>query len=429
MKKVIPTLRGDTYYLRKRVPIRYAPIEPKELVHISLATDSFDVARRKAPEVWAQMIEAWEAKLDGHDADGDARMKAARNLAQRRGYRYLDAPEVARLPLDEILKRIESAVDKRGRLDMKEAEAALGLVPAPALTVSQAFEEFYKVAEDRTVGKSADQLRRHRAPRLKATNNFIAAVGNKQLAEITTDDMFAFRAAWMERVAKGEVKAESANKDFIYLGAMWRAVAQAKGITLRFATEGLALSASKGKKATRPPFSDEWIKEKLLAVGALDGLNVEARTILLVMVNTGARPSEIAGLLPGEIKLDAKVPHILIQPNEARHLKNRHSERYIPLTGISLDAIKAMPGGFPTYSQKSATLSATVNKFLAENKLLETDDHSMYSLRHAFEDRMLTGGIDERVRRDLLGHGLKRERYGRGGDMEFVHGLMLPLAL
>ena len=147
------------------------------------------------------------------------------------------------------------------------------------------------------------------------------------------------------------------------------------------------------------------------------------------MVNTGARPSEISGLLPEEIKLTGKVPHILIQPNANRHLKNRHSERYMPLTGISLDAMKGMPNGFPTYAQKSATLSATVNKFLAENGLLETPDHTMYSLRHAFEDRMLTGGIDERVRRDLLGHGLKRERYGKGGDMEFIHGLMLPLAL
>lgn len=429
MKKVIPTLRGDTYYLRKRVPIRYAPVEPKELVHISLATDSLEVARRKATEVWAQMIEAWEAKLDGHDGDGDARMKAARNLAQRRGYRYLDAPDVARLSLEEILQRIESVVDKRGRLDMKEAEAALGLAPAPALTVSQAFGEFYKVAEDRTVGKSPDQLRRHKSPRLKATNNFIAAVGNKQLADVTTDDMFTFRAAWLERVAKGEVKAESANKDFIYLGAMWRAVAQAKGIPLRFQTEGLALSASKGKKATRPPFSDDWIREKLLAPGALDGLNLEARTILLVMVNTGARPSEIAGLLPEEIRLEGNVPSILIQPNAIRHLKNRHSERYIPLTGISLEALKVMPGGFPTYAEKSATLSATVNKFLTENRLLETENHSMYSLRHAFEDRMLTGGIDERIRRDLLGHGLKRERYGKGGDMKHVHDLMLPLAL
>lgn len=85
MKKIKPILRGETYYLRKRVPKRYASVDPRTNVEISLATDSFDLAKRKAGEVWSQMLEAWEAKLDGHDADGDARMKAARNLAQRRG--------------------------------------------------------------------------------------------------------------------------------------------------------------------------------------------------------------------------------------------------------------------------------------------------------------------------------------------------------
>lgn len=58
-----------------------------------------------------------------------------------------------------------------------------------------------------------------------------------------------------------------------------------------------------------------------------------------------------------------------------------------------------------------------------------TSARSLYGLRHSFEDRMLMGGVDERIRRDLMGHGLKREKYGKGGDMEFVHGLMLPLAL
>ncbi|WP_374633016.1 DUF6538 domain-containing protein [Paracoccus sp. (in: a-proteobacteria)] len=429
MKTPMPVLRGDQYYIRRRVPARYAAIDERDFVQVSLHTDSLIIAKSKAAEVWRQMVEAWEAKLDGHHAEGATRMKAARNLAQRRGYRYMDASDVARLPIEEILTRVESTVDKRGRLDMKEAEAALGLVPAPAMTVSQAFEDFYKVAGDRIVGKSPDQLRRHREPRLKATNNFIEAVGNKQLAEVTTDDLFAFRAAWLERVARGEVKAESANKDFTYLAAMWKAVAQAKGIPLQFRTDGLALSASKGKAATRPPFSDAWIRDKLLAPGALDGLNSEARTILLAMVNTGARPSEIAGLMHDEIRLDGAVPHIQIQSNANRHLKNRHSERYIPLTGISLEALRAMPGGFPAYAEKNATLSATVNKFLAENKLLETPDHSMYSLRHAFEDRMLTAGIDERIRRDLLGHGLKRERYGKGGDMAFIRDLLAPLAL
>ena len=210
---------------------------------------------------------------------------------------------------------------------------------------------------------------------------------------------------------------------------MWRAAVTSKGLRLSFETDGLALSASKGKRVIRPPFSDQWIRDKMLAPGPLHGLNTEARLILVGMINTGYRPSEGAGLLPAEIRLDTDVPHILIQPNANRQLKNRHSEWYIPPTGASVDAFQQASLGFPTYAQSNATLSATVNKFLKENGLLETNEHTMYGLRRAFEDRLLVAGIDERVRRDLLGHGRKRERYGKGGDMAHVRGLMLPFAI
>ncbi|WAX93470.1 hypothetical protein N7E70_017465 [Aminobacter sp. NyZ550] len=67
--------------------------------------------------------------------------------------------------------------------------------------------------------------------------------------------------------------------------------------------------------------------------------------------------------------------------------------------GISLEAFRAFPEGFPTYRFKDK-ISDTVNKFLRENGLLETQRHTLYGLRHSFEDRMLKAGIDERVRRD-----------------------------
>ncbi len=96
-------------------------------------------------------------------------------------------------------------------------------------------------------------------------------------------------------------------------------------------------------------------------------------------------------------------------------MKTRNARRVIPLVGVSLDAFKACPKGFPKYRSSSASLSTTVNKFLRSNGLMETPDHSLYGLRHSFEDRLLAAGLDERIRRDLFGHALNRERYGKGG--------------
>ncbi len=132
--------------------------------------------------------------------------------------------------------------------------------------------------------------------------------------------------------------------------------------------------------------------------------------------------------MPHHIRLDVDVPHISIEP-EGRQLKNRVSERVIPLVGVSLDAFKECPKGFPRYRDSSATLSAVVNKFLREHGLLESPEHSLYSLRHSFEDRMLAAGIDERIRRDLFGHTLGRERYGEGATLAHKRDVLEAIAL
>ena len=59
---------------------------------------------------------------------------------------------------------------------------------------------------------------------------------------------------------------------------------------------------------------------------------------------------------------------------------------------------------------------------------METTRHTIYSLRHAFEDRMLAARIDERIRRDLMGHSLGRERYGLGASLEHTAELLAPIS-
>ncbi|TNE66806.1 MAG: integrase [Rhodobacteraceae bacterium] len=430
MKPIKPFLRNGTYQFRKRVPRRYAAIEPLEIVQLSLHTDSYEIARRKSAEVWGQMVDAWEAKLEGQDTEGEQRLAAARDLAQKRGFRFLHTKDVATLPIEQILKRLDMVPNTPTKSDLPIIEAALGTPKKSGIKISETFDEFYEVADDRIIGKSEDQVRRHKNPRRKATRNFIKATDDKPLSEVTTEDMFAYRKWLSDRVKSGQISVSSANKEMSYLLGMWKPVSRSKGFSLGFSTEGLMLKdATNAKTRTRPPFSTKWIREKLLAPGALNGLNRDARLILIGMVNTGYRPSEGAGLLKDEIRLDSNVPHIIIQPNEKRTLKNPQSERIIPLTGVSLEAIREGKAGFPRYADNSASLSATVNKFLSSRGLLETPKHSMYGLRHSMEDRMLEAGIDERIRMDVLGHQISRERYGRGGQIEFIHEQLLKVAI
>jgi integrase len=418
--------RGSTFQLRRRVPQRYRSVEPREVIWISLHTDSETVARSKADRAWGNLVEAWEARLAGDAEDADARHAAAHELARIRGFRYLDVGLVSRLPVDELVARVEAIGARRAAPDTVEASALLGTVPAPSLTLEKALELYWGLAREKTLGKSEDQIRRWKNPRLKAVRNFVEIVGNKPIEAITRDDMLDFRQHWLERIEAGEVTPNSANKDLIHLGDVLKTVNTMKrlGLTLPLGE----LSFREGETRTRPPFSPKWIQNRLLAPGALSGLNDEARGLLLGMVNTGYRPSEGAGLTAKTIRLDAAVPHIAIEP-EGRQLKSAYARRVIPLTGVSLEAFKAFPDGFPRYRESSAGLSATVNKYLKSNGLLETPAHSFYSLRHAFEDRMLAAGIDDRIRRDLFGHRLDRERYGKGASLDHVARLVREIAL
>lgn len=417
--------KGGQLSLYKRVPARYAPIEPRKFVWLALHTDSRAHAERKAVTVWAEMIEAWESKLAGDSQDAAQRFEAARNLAAMRGFRFLPAERVAQVPLHELRDRMAAVPVRKGEQpDMIEAQAVLGGAQEPALTITGALDAYWSPAREKTLGKSEDQLRRWRNPRLKAVRNLVGVVGDKPLSEISADDMLDFRAWWLDRIEAGEVSAGSANKDLIHLGDVLKTVVRMKRLGLVLPLDGLAFK--EGEAGQRPPFSPAWIKDQLLAPGALDGLNSEARGILLAMVNTGARPSEIANLTRDRIVLDAAVPHVSIEA-EGRQLKSAYARRVIPLCGVSLAAMQANPDGFPRYRDKPG-LSATVNKFLRENGLAQTPAHTMYSLRHSFEDRMLAAGVDDRIRRDLFGHRLDRERYGAGASLEHMQRVVAAIS-
>ena len=95
----------------------------------------------------------------------------------------------------------------------------------------------------------------------------------------------------------GEVTANSANKDLIHLGDVLKTVNTMKRLGLELPLG--ELSFKEGEKQTRPPFSEEWIRTRLLAPGALDGLT----------------PQQIAdsGLLPSvEVVLGILLKHVIV---------------------------------------------------------------------------------------------------------------------
>ena len=82
----------------------------------------------------------------------------------------------------------------------------------------------------------------------------------------------------------------------------------------------------------------------------------DIRWLVGLIVDTGMRLSEAAGLMVTDIHLDCEIPHIKLVPHYHRRLKTASSERIIPLVDISLWSAKQIVnqrvGGvcFPRYT-------------------------------------------------------------------------------
>lgn len=434
------TLRGTTYHYKRRVPANLVELDQRAPhIRISLKTDDLAVARALRDAYEEADDDLWASMLGGDDDIDQARKRYAKAVqrAEAMGFSYRPAREIQqRASWRELSERMEAVLD--AKTPPTVTAAVLGKHEQPAVSLTKALSIYLEeIAADELAGKSEQQKRKWRVVPTRAVNTFVEVVGDLPISEISREDAHRFRRHWQDRVAPGAGKkathtASSGNRQIGTLSKLYASYFSHMGDPDR-SNPFSGLSFKERKKRTRPPFSSSWIKDVLFQPGALAGLNSEARAILLVAIDTGARPSEICNLDQNAIHLEGPLPHITIAPREdlddPRELKTGSSNRDVPLIGVALEALKKHPAGFPRYREKEEAASAAINKYLRANKLTPTPDHTLYSLRHTFEDRMKEAGIGDEMRRKFFGHRLDREEYGSGGSAVWRREQLLRLEL
>lgn len=130
--------------------------------------------------------------------------------------------------------------------------------------------------------------------------------------------------------------------------------------------------------------------------------------ILGMLVDTGARVSEIAGLMREDVKLDVEVPYVFIRKNSLRPLKTKESQRRVPLVGDALFAAKRALKKtnsiylFPRYMSdngyKGDAASAALR--VATRKLKCLTPHS---LRHTMRTRLRNANVPEPLANEIGG--------------------------
>ena len=432
-------LRSNIWTLKRRVPKRFAGVESRAVIWESLKTDSPSIAEQKAKQVWNAYLEAWEARLAGRDGDAEAQFRAAKNIADMRGFQFLVAEQVAQRPVEEIVARVEAIGEVNGTPDPVDASALLGGVDAPRFMLSELLDRVEEISRYDNRFKSAQQMRLWRSPRKRAIGNLIAALGaDRPVEEITATEAHTFRKYWLKRLEAEGKDADTANKDFSNLSGMLKRYYEDLGVAYPprpFA--GISISDRHKKKARKKEVPVDWITERWFATGAFDGLNDEARDILLISVETGCRQSEIHDLPDTAFQLEADIPHLVIrneldpETGARREIKNVHSTREVPLVGVALAAARRHPEGFPRYRDKRG-YSALINKFLRHHDLVP-EGVTAGGLRHTWEARLKKIGVQTDDRGELMGHSVAarrgREVYGDEMMLEARRDTIAEIAL
>jgi integrase len=169
-------------------------------------------------------------------------------------------------------------------------------------------------------------------------------------------------------------------------------------------------------------------------VHGLDNLNEEARLIGLLMVHTGCRTMEAAGLTLGDLQMQNNTPHLQLRPNHIRSLKNKQSKRDVPLIEKALDELKPYLAQrksndpkapvFPRYGRDGGmdAVSQLLNGVI--RKRLKIDDPTLvaYSTRHTMKDKMRAIRTTTELQHSILGHGKRTvaDNYGEGELLRYL---------
>jgi integrase len=414
------TRRNGTWHFVRRVPIEFATFDRRGVIkhstRVKIATDRAGRRAARVADKFNEQLEMfWKGLSDGKPREHLNSYEAARSRARALGFDYFENEQLVQQPAEARLERLEALVTKGLANNAGARAALLGTEKRPALKLSKVFVEYEDMTRGEVKDLSPDQLRIWRNGRTRAVERFVEVVGDKPVTEITFDDGIDYCEWWRDRVNEDELEAKTANKDIGQLSRMLKEISIRRRLNLPDIFKGLRLKGEREQQ--RVPYETEFVQTKLFAKGALDGLNEDARLVLYIVADTGLRPSEVVNLQENAIVLKTPIPYVSVLP-DGRRLKTADSRREIPLVGAALAAMRKRPEGFPRYRDKSSNLSATLNKYLWENGLRPTKDHTVYSLRHSFKDRLIAIEAPDSLIDSLMGHKTYKPKYGKGPSLE-----------
>lgn len=426
--------RNGWYYYYRRVPQDMSVYDSRRHIKISLKTKDKSTARKRAVIQNDALEKFWRDLMIAPDVatEQGALYKKVVQTARMHGFAYRDISDIAEnASVAELVDRMLAIREGSGSDQTEDKtlrNALTGTADKVDVTLSQAWDIFRPKSADRLIGKTEHQIRKWENPRRKALENFIEAVGDKNIAEVTRKDVLRFQEWWLHRITNEGLKPVGANKNFRHVKDILDRVNTALDIQQSIDIDTLfAKIKFKNTEESRKSYDAAYVQRVFLNSNALDDLNEEARALIYIMADTGARVAEVTGLMAEDICLNAPIPYIHIRNNRRGGLKTPQSERQIPLVGAALYGAKMFPEGLLRYTNADS-VSTLINKYFRHHDLNQREGQSLYSLRHTFKDRLRDVQAPEEVIDNLMGHRSRGPKYGRGHILETKYEWLQKIA-
>jgi integrase len=231
---------------------------------------------------------------------------------------------------------------------------------------------------------------------------------DREVASLTRNDARHFRDFLMSKgLAIG-----SGRKNLKIAAAIIECGLADRQIAMRNPFRGLHMTDEIAAIDARLPLSQEEI-----AIARSMSVNAELSTIVELLVLTGARLNEIAGLEWNDVDLasDAGISSITIRMNGIRRLKTANSKRKVPLVEEAKDALlklrtalitqDARGAVFPRYGRPGGSDAASAALMKALRKAGVHDRRkSIHSIRHSVKQALRDAGCPKDISDAIQGH-------------------------
>ena len=413
-------LRGKNFVFRLVIPAHLRGLAGKSEFKVSLKTKDRLTALRKYGEIEPYYRNLMEKLRSGETltSASDLSYEEIVQMASIQGRTYQPIDQLIQNPAEFMQTHREWS--KAGKPKGPEFQSYFGT--ATSTIKLSGLVAFYEEDQMHLLSSYKGRERSKKIdPLQNAVKQLTAFLGKDiELETLTRQQARDFHKSLKAKIASQEIKANTASKYITHMRVLIKTYKLAHDDESETVFDGLNFMVDDN---ARPPFSIDFLNECWFKDDVFARLNPCAKALLFAVIDTGCSFKELCGLNPDQdIKLTAAIPHIIIQENQTRKLKTTHRKRIIPLVGYSLRSFQAFPQGFTHYATGNGPSNASglINKFMKYNGLLETDEHTVYSLRHTFKDRMRKHRLPEELQNDLMGHKAQGmgAHYGNGHSLE-----------